>query len=199
MTSVQTAASTGGIFALLTILHFVADWVPQSHSMAMAKSKSVLVRARHCLEYTVWFTAVMAGAGLRPAETAAMSFVLFFSHFVEDTYLPVMFWAKYVRMPPSMRWRIWRDGKDGTYKLSHPNLLDMGDDAVISGLHARLLPLKDLNEGRTTRARAITEVDRIGFLEFLGPPIGMILLIAIDQIVHIVFLLPVAYVVATRS
>lgn len=142
--TVDLLAKVGGIFALLTFLHFVADWVFQSHAEAMAKPSNHWVRARHCLVYT----AICCGViwllfHPLPRDLGATAVILFVSHFAEDTYLPVYVWARFIRRPPEM--------------ANAPHLE--------------------------------------GFKEFASTALGKILLIAIDQIVHITFLVPIAFLI----
>jgi hypothetical protein len=73
--------------------------------------------------------------------------ILFWSHFVEDTYLPVFLWAKYVRKPPEM---------DCENKME-------------------------------------------GFKLFVQTTLGKILMIAIDQIIHLAFLFPIVYMAMTNT
>lgn len=137
-------ALVGGMFALLTFLHFVADWVFQSHAEAMAKTSNSAVRALHCTTYTAVCCFVIAVVVHTSAlRLVAIGFLLLISHFFEDTYLPVYVWARYIRKPPEMS------------------------------------------------ARASIE----DFKAFAETTLGKILLIAIDQIVHILFLLPVSVIV----
>lgn len=136
-----TLSQIGGIFALLTLLHFVADWLFQSHDEAMAKPTDAMIRARHCFIYAgiMTFTIWLA---VRPEwYVALLSFyILWASHFAEDTYIPVYLWARYVRRPPEMR-----------EKAGIPE-----------------------------------------FKMFAETTLGKILLITVDQIIHLVFLIPVA-------
>lgn len=141
---VRTLAEIGGILALLTLLHFVADWVFQSHAEAMAKPTNHKVRAKHCLIYTAICCAALALCGSGLPVLAWSAVLLFTSHFLEDTYLPVLVWARYIRKPPEM-----------------------------AGVK---LTIRD-------------------FQKFAETVLGKILLIAIDQIVHVLFLLPIASMV----
>lgn len=136
-------AHVGGVFALLTLVHFVADWVFQSHAEAMAKPTHHKVRAKHCLIYTaLCLVAIWASMEASWPKLLAIAALLFFSHFFEDTYLPVYVWARYIRKPLEM-------------------------------------------EARATM---------VEFAAFASTALGKILLIAIDQIVHILFLVPVAVI-----
>lgn len=143
MTTMNVVAWVGGVLAVLTLLHFVADWIFQSHDEAMRKSTESLVRARHCLVYTGIISAVfLFGFHLPVRDVGVYATILFLSHYIEDSYLPVYLWAKYIRKAPEF----------------------------------------------STQAApgAITELDR--FKAFASTVLGKILLIAIDQIIHILYL-----------
>ena len=103
--SPDTLARAGGVFAYLAFCHFAADWIFQTHAEAMVKHTNRLVRFAHCAIYTGLMTLAMGFAGLSGAGLAASAAVLFASHFVEDTYLPVYWWARYVRRVPVVRER----------------------------------------------------------------------------------------------
>jgi hypothetical protein len=136
-------AMVGGMFALLTFLHFVADWVFQSHAEAMAKTTNSWVRALHCTTYTaICCFVIELTTQVTILRLIVIAVLLFFSHFFEDTYLPVYVWARYVRKP-----------------------LELQGQASLED-----------------------------FRLFADTTLGKILLIAIDQIVHILFLLPVAVI-----
>jgi hypothetical protein len=133
-----TIAMVGGMFALLTFLHFVADWVFQSHAEAMAKTSNSAVRAAHCTIYTmICCFAIALTTQVSILRLGAIGALLFLSHFFEDTYLPVFVWARYIRKPLEMEVRA------------------------------------SLEEFKT----------------FASTSLGKILIIAIDQIVHILFLI----------
>jgi Protein of unknown function (DUF3307) len=147
MAFVVMLALAGGLFAILTFIHFVVDWIFQTHAEAMAKHNNAKVRARHCLIYTLGFLPLLLvftwlGA-LTLLEFGICLLILFVSHFIEDTYLPVYLWAKYIRRPPEMK----------------------------------------------------QENPKAGFVEFVGTPLGKILMIAIDQIIHLAFLFPIVWLV----
>ncbi len=94
----------GGLFAIMVFIHFAVDWVFQSHAEAMAKHNNWRVRARHCMIYTLGFLPLIAFLSwcrvLHHSQYWLSLAILFFSHFVEDTYLPVYYWAKLIRRPP---------------------------------------------------------------------------------------------------
>lgn len=140
---IRALSEIGGIFALLVFVHFAIDWIFQSHDEAMAKPTNWRVRSRHCAVYSVPFAAIFWWLAIPMPWAIGCWALLFLSHFVEDTYIPVWFWAVMIRKPP------------------------------------------ELQRG----------ADREAFKAFAETPLGKILLIAVDQIVHIAFLLPVAWVI----
>lgn len=137
----------GGLLSILTFIHFFVDWIFQSHAEAMVKHNNWKVRAKHCAIYTLGFIPLLilifAQGFLTPMELGLSIAILFISHFCEDTYLPVYYWALYIRRPPEM---------------------DSGDK-------------------------------KLGFVLFVQTSLGKILMIAIDQIIHITFLFPIVYFV----
>lgn len=146
---VDHLAKIGGIFSILVFIHFASDWIFQTHAEAMAKARDAKVRARHCAVYTAFFIPFLLWVDVPYGWTAACAAILFVSHFVEDTYIPVFLWMRYVRRPPGM-------------------------------------------------VSSDKEIVRAEFLKFIETPLGKILLIAVDQIIHIAFLLPIAWVVARK-
>jgi hypothetical protein len=99
-------ALAGGLFSVLTFIHFFVDWICQTHAEAMAKHNNAKVRARHCLVYTLGFVPLLlifthVGA-LTLLELSICLLILFMSHFYLDTYHGVYLWAKYIRRPPEM-------------------------------------------------------------------------------------------------
>jgi hypothetical protein len=149
-------ALTGGIFSILVFIHFFVDWIFQSHAEAMVKHNNPKVRAKHCLIYTVGFAPFMWLFNFSWLEWLIGLNILFWSHFVEDTYVPVYLWAKYIRKPPEMAKPVTVTYTDGYTKVLPPS-------------------------------------PHTGFLEFINTPMGKILMIAIDQIIHITFLLPISW------
>lgn len=149
-------ALAGGLFAIFTFVHFFVDWVLQTHAEAMAKHNNPWVRARHCLIYTIGFVPLMWFLHFQAWEWVAGLNILFWSHFVEDTYVPVYLWAKYIRRPPEMTQPQRQAGTDGYVIVLPPD------------------PKK-------------------GFVEFIQTPLGKILMIAIDQIIHLAFLFPLVW------
>ncbi len=142
--SPSTVAEWGGVFAVLAFAHFVVDWVFQTHWEAMNKTQRWPVHFYHCTMYSAGVTLVAALLGLVGWPSAAAFAILFISHFVEDTYVPVFLWAKYVRRIPKLR--------QGTKKQQFE-----------------------------------------AFKRMFNEPLGTVLFIAIDQIIHLTFLWPVVW------
>ena len=136
----ETLIAAGSLFSLLVFNHFVVDWVFQTHNEAMKKSSDWKWRARHCLIYATGFMPLLALMELSVPELVASFLILFTAHFVEDTYIPVYLWAKYVRKMPMVR---------------------------LDGIKA--------------------------FKAGFSRPLDLILFITIDQLIHILFLLPSIY------
>lgn len=151
MDIVTKVAIGGGLFAVLTFVHFFVDWVLQTHAEAMVKHNNPAVRARHCLIYTLGFVPIMFLLHFQAWEWLVSLNVLFWSHFVEDTYIPVYLWAKYIRRPPEMTEPQKNKELDGYVSVLPPD-------------------------------------PKRGFVEFIQTPLGKILMIAIDQIIHLAFL-----------
>jgi hypothetical protein len=89
--------TAGGLFAFLTFIHFFADWLFQTDYEARNKSKNWKIRAVHCVVYTLFFIPAMMLMGFSGWWLLAGISNLFISHFIIDTYLPVFYWAKYMR------------------------------------------------------------------------------------------------------
>ena len=133
---------TGAILPLLVFAHFITDWVFQTHNTAMEKHKNWRVLGFHSLIYsclmtwTCWF---LKGQPVFITTTGQILSLLFVSHFIEDTYIPVYLWMKYIRKVPLVK-------------------------------------------------------RREDFAEYVKTPLGCVLAITIDQIIHIIFLIPIAYI-----
>jgi hypothetical protein len=151
-------ALMGGLFAILCFIHFFVDWIFQSHAEAMVKHNNPKIRAKHCLIYTAGFVPLFLFCHFSVWEWLIALNVLFWSHFGEDTYVPVYLWAKYIRRPPEMSQPRMQKGLDGYISVSLPD-------------------------------------PKEGFREFVGTAMGKILMIAIDQIIHLLFLLPIAWMI----
>jgi hypothetical protein len=160
MDTITKIALAGGLFAIMAFIHFFVDWIFQSHSEAMIKHNHPWIRAKHCLIYTVGFIPLMCFLKYSFWEWLIALNVLFWSHFAEDTYLPVFLWAKYIRRPSEMTepWKETYTRVDGSaaFRVHPPD-------------------------------------PKRGFGEFVQTPIGKILMIAIDQIIHLTFLFPLVW------
>lgn len=155
---IMLAAIGGGLFAVLSFIHFFVDWIFQSHAEAMVKHNNPLVRAKHCAIYTLGFVPLFLVFGFEWWQWLLSLNILFWSHFCEDTYLPVFFWAKYIRRPPEMTEPRKSVGVDGYVTVLPPDA-------------------------------------KAGFVEFIQTPLGKILMIAIDQIIHLFFLFPIVLII----
>jgi len=205
MDKLAKMALIGGVFAILTFIHFFIDWIFQSHAEAMVKHNNPLIRAKHCAIYTSPFILFMIWCGLSWWIVILASLLLFGSHFIEDTYIPVLLWAKYIRRPPEMRWKISVENEpnyDGKYFscLRSPDGKNDEDSIRIQcGAKSwRESIMMECNHGALSRKEAQKKLDHGGFMEFITTPMGKILMIAIDQIIHIAFLLPIAYMIIAR-
>lgn len=205
MHTVLLVCLAGGLLSILTFIHFFVDWIFQSHAEAMVKHNNAKVRAKHCAIYTLGFVPLLLVFfivnQLTALELGLSLAILFVSHFCEDTYIPVFWWARYIRRPPQVRWEIKL--VDGKGKLFMPD----GKPYELSGDLTG-----DTNQWRVDLAGTVQEEHSIynthhkldaanktlhmrGFAEFVETSIGKILMIAIDQIIHITFLFPVVYFV----
>lgn len=156
-------AALGGVFAVLVFWHFLADWVFQSHAeaMAMAKAKDRKVRAWHCFKYAATFVPVFWYTEISSTLSGILLAILFGSHYIIDSYVPVMLWAKYLRK------------------------------AVQFELVGKQVPHQPWQD-KVVEQRGY-ENDEEAFKAFASTPLGLILLITMDQFFHIAFLLPIAY------
>jgi hypothetical protein len=163
MMSAQQLGQLGGVFAILVFWHFFADWVFQSHKEALAKAKNWVVRAWHCTIYTVLFWPLFLLVSFHGPRAGIATALLFTSHFIIDTYVPVMLWAKYLRRAPQFN----SVGKVATWS---PDRSDKKPEASVTYK---------------------TDVD--AFKAMAGTPLGLVLMITMDQFFHVAFLLPVTW------
>lgn len=201
MHTVLLVCLAGGLLSILTFIHFFVDWIFQSHAEAMVKHNNWKVRAKHCAIYTLGFVPLLlvffVVNQLTALELGLSLAILFVSHFCEDTYIPVFWWARYIRRPPSVRWEI--KIVDGKGKLFDPKgqaveVIPAGDDWRFD-----LANTVQQEESYYDTCRKLDAANKTlhmrGFAEFVETSIGKILMIAIDQIIHITFLFPVVYFV----
>lgn len=158
MNLIMNVALFGGLMMVLTFIHFFVDWIFQSHNEAMVKHNNPKIRAKHCLIYTLGFLPLLLICQLSIIELTVALNILFWSHFVEDTYVPVFLWAKYIRRPPEMVGLRKKIELDGYVTILPPDA-------------------------------------KSGFADWVQTAMGKILMIAIDQIIHIAFLIPIALII----
>lgn len=147
----------GSIWFVLFVIHF-NDWFFQSQAQAIAKSKDSNVRTEHCAVYTSFFMALFIWVGCNVGQILLLSAWIFWTHWFEDTYVPVMWWAKHLRKATEFGSAVW--------------------DPV--------------------KAVAVPLTDEEAFKKFASTPVGLLLSITIDQMIHIVSLGPVAWYLAFR-
>jgi hypothetical protein len=145
-------SSAGGLFAWCVLIHFLVDWLTQSHKEAMSKHNHFFVRTKHCLIYAAGFLPLMYLFGFTPYKYIIGLLILFVSHHLIDTYISTFLWMKYIRHPPA-------------FDILYPNPKN--------------------NKWEKDDHKAMTE--------FISTPIGMILLIVVDQLTHFIFLIPICY------
>jgi hypothetical protein len=94
-------AKAGGLFAFLTFFHFVFDWLPQSNFMATSKSSDRVLRMVHCGLYTIMMSLpIKFGLGLQGWRCVVALLTLHVSHYLIDSYWPILWWAKSIRKFP---------------------------------------------------------------------------------------------------
>lgn len=153
MSTLIFIALIGGLFAVMTFVHFFVDFICQTHFEAMNKHNNPLIRARHCGIYTIGFIPLMCMFQFSYLEWLIALNILFWSHFAEDTYFPVFLWAKYIRKPTEF------------------TLVGKQDDLT----------------------QTYPKTDKEAFVMFIQTTLGKILMIAVDQIIHLAFLFPIVW------
>jgi hypothetical protein len=146
---------------VLVLCHFAFDWLYQSHAEAIAKSQNKGVRFLHCGKYATPFIPILWLFGMNPGQIGLSFLILFGTHYVIDSYVPVMLWAKYLRKAPQF-------------------------DLVVK------VPFK-MNGWHDKEIETTYKSDIEAFKAVAGTPLGLILIITMDQFLHILCLLPVAY------
>lgn len=133
-------------------------------------------------------------------------FILFTSHFIEDSYIPVYLWMKYIRRPPGMGIRIISDGGiisiryDSSLSGQSATMVDVPVDPNLRGnMSGDILDLISRIDSGLSAEAAEEEIRMKGFIEFIDTVLGKILLIAFDQIIHIIFLVPIAWALASYA
>ncbi len=168
------------LFGLLTFWHFPADWLFQNHMEAIKKSKDRKVRAWHCLKYALAFVPLLLLMRTRmnydgPTLLADANFygalvILFVSHYIIDSYIPVMLWAKYIRKDP-----VFAQVRPMVKKSEKKEPRKGWEDKVVDQPTQQWLYEDD---GKALEA-------------MFTRPVGAILCITMDQLFHIICLLPI--------
>ncbi len=146
---------------VLVLCHFAFDWLYQSHAEAIAKSKDRTVRFWHCCKYAVPFVPVLWALGMNSLRLNVSFAILFVTHYVIDSYVPVMLWAKHLRKAPQF------------------------DLVIRTPFHVHGWHDKEIE------VTFKSDVD--AFKAMAGTPLGLILIIVMDQFLHITCLLPIAF------
>jgi hypothetical protein len=193
-------ADIGGVFALLALIHFIFDWGFQSHDSATSKPVNRRIRAKHCFYYTLPFSYILCFAAwkglISDLTLINLTIFTFFAHYAEDTYIPVMLWAKYIRRPLEMRWRI--EYNETTSLTGTVDMQEQKSELNESEGHIyRLGLLDEIAAGKMTVKQARLALDLYGFIEFATTPLGRILTITIDQVIHLMCLIPLAVALVT--
>lgn len=94
-----TVYRAGALFSIMALAHFAFDWLLQSDREAQTKSTNALTRALHCVLYAVLMesTFYWLDRSLSVWTRCLILVILLVSHFVEDTYKPVIWWMQNVR------------------------------------------------------------------------------------------------------
>ena len=100
---INIIALFGGLFALFSFVHFFADWIFQSQREAQNKHKNPKIRAIHCTIYTLFFVPLILILTTVTWKVAVCLSILWISHFIIDTYIPVFLWARYMRKIPELQ------------------------------------------------------------------------------------------------
>jgi hypothetical protein len=99
---VDVFEDAGGIFAILMLIHFMADFVFQSYKVIDAKYKKFRELSIHSLIYAVQFLPIMFFLGLTWIEIIAGFIWLVGTHFAIDSMWFTNHWLKHVYRPPDL-------------------------------------------------------------------------------------------------
>lgn len=164
MINIDYLSKVGGIFAVLTFWHFLADWVFQTHTEAMTKTSDKSVRAWHCFKYMLFYMPLLMLMAKSSLMLVIVLYVVYMSHYVIDSYVPVMLWAKHFRMDPHF--------KNVDHNVTTRRLTSWSDKVV---------------------DRVTYKSDKEAFMAFMNTPLGLILVIVMDQFFHIAFVLLISF------
>lgn len=97
-------SAAGGAFIVLVFVHFVADWMLQTDTMARRKAdESPWLLIVHSTVYALSFCPILflSFKGSFPLIVSA-TLSLLISHGAIDTYTPIWLWARVIRRPQEM-------------------------------------------------------------------------------------------------
>ena len=152
----------GAVFAPLVFWHFFSDWTFQSQWEAMNKARNKKVRAWHCMKYAAFFLPMFLFTGFTDVTWLVCALtILGVTHYIIDSYVPVMLWAKYCRKTPEFK-RV--------------------------GIKSNMKPWSDHDVDEVYYSS-----DMEAFKAFASTPLGLILIITMDQLMHIACLIPIAW------
>ncbi len=93
----------GGALMILTILHFVGDWMLQTEYIQLNKARNPRLRLLHVALYLIPFCAALPFWN-SPRSTgiwlAALLVWIAATHYWIDSYLPLYWWRKYIAKDP---------------------------------------------------------------------------------------------------
>jgi hypothetical protein len=99
---IDVFAHAGGLLAIFVLVHFMADWFPQSHREYYEKYRNRWVRLRHSAVYALHFIPLLIWLGMVDWTGVASLVILITSHYFIDSYWPIYTWMRYIRRPPDM-------------------------------------------------------------------------------------------------
>ena len=99
---IETISLLGGLFSVFAFVHFFSDWIFQTNHEAINKHKDMFIRARHCTIYTIFFVPLLLLLTTVLWKVIISIMILWFSHYIIDTYIPVYLWAKHMRKIPHL-------------------------------------------------------------------------------------------------
>jgi hypothetical protein len=99
---IHTFQHAGGIFAILVLIHFMADFLFQSYKVIDAKYKKFRELSLHSLIYASQFLPILYFLSLTWVEIIVSFLWLMCSHFAIDSMWLTNHWLKHVYRPPDL-------------------------------------------------------------------------------------------------
>lgn len=99
---VSLFAAAGGIFAILMLVHFVADFVFQSYKVVDIKFNKFRELSKHSFIYAVQFLPILFFIELTWTQCVVGFLWLMVSHFVIDSMWITNHWIKHMYRPPDL-------------------------------------------------------------------------------------------------